>query len=982
MVHPWVMYGDKTGTDKIEKNSLEPFAISSAILCQASREDVSNWVILGYIPNLKATRGKKKLKSTTRNSRSLSNRDLHHCMSILIEPLLRAQSENPTFLFRRGDTIRAYKIVCPLMAVIGDNLSNDALSQRVADYGPTSPRLSRRCLCLPQEAENPIHCCHKLPGFLVNKLSMGALGVGYGDQDDGAVPGSMQQTVIESSPNLQTMKDYVTAQPSKMLKNAAISTRKHREALCDAILHQVMGCHSLVNAFHNIDFGPMSSHDGIHRSTLSDIMHTIEEGIVPMILHTFFHLMTDTTTADIDNYVQAGFASNNGTNVRNGEKAKYPRIAFRQGYTHLTNLSATERVGQLFMLSVLLQSDYGQQLLAPRFTDSFDHQRASSAARFQGICIGDDDGEISLDGDEQEGDDDKESDEDDGESIEGNPQTLSKEEIKAYLTSIQLEYVHKDLPKAIPTHHQNLLWNLLKNMIKRSWVNKASLHPNLPDLDYNSLINNPMPPSQKQPKSSKLWLPTQSAIEGAWNPNVASSDTKGDTPRTISLSMPEFSYLVETILTFHSCLKDPRCLGDKDPTTGEHKNFKRFARALSILLRVLFHGVRRPENSNQWRIRKIVELSHFLDDIMEYGCADGFNTSTGERNLKSWAKKPSATAQKRSAEVHSKQTSSRLHETFLLEQAIQLPREPEPPIESSTDDAALQTRLPSSTEKFLLEPRSGGLFKKKGSQSKMLQAIPVNRGPLSPIAINWFRERYHEEEFESPDGSPRKIQIFTEVYVDGDLCRAHANYSQGQRGPWYDCVAIDVNGTPVPGRLAAIFFDQEQEETSNRLRALVQRARSNKSGRLRRKDDNSQLFSHWELESTTNSNGGQQGGCASICSATLRDLPVKDILLRTFCIDVGKLPVACDDGTCDPFCRPVISSDGSTSRAFDIIWTDRAEWPETFLESPRFIKRLSKQISSQQASKNVQAQSKKKRTTLASGDEVPNKKRRQQRTSG
>ena len=75
------------------------------------------------------------------------------------------------------------------MAVIGDNLSNDTLSQRVSNNGPTSPRLSRRCLCLPQEAEQPIHQCHQFPARIVTKLSMGALGVKYGIREgNGLIP--------------------------------------------------------------------------------------------------------------------------------------------------------------------------------------------------------------------------------------------------------------------------------------------------------------------------------------------------------------------------------------------------------------------------------------------------------------------------------------------------------------------------------------------------------------------------------------------------------------------------------------------------------------------------------------------------------------------------------------------------------------------------------------------------------------------------
>src|SRR5210317_982055 len=65
ILHPLIGYMDKTGVDSsIEKNSLEPVAVTSAILPQAEREKVENWILLGYIPSLKWLR-QQKSKTTT-----------------------------------------------------------------------------------------------------------------------------------------------------------------------------------------------------------------------------------------------------------------------------------------------------------------------------------------------------------------------------------------------------------------------------------------------------------------------------------------------------------------------------------------------------------------------------------------------------------------------------------------------------------------------------------------------------------------------------------------------------------------------------------------------------------------------------------------------------------------------------------------------------------------------------------------------------
>jgi len=64
ILHPWVLYGDKTGVDQVEKNSLEPIAISSSNLTRSVRETAS-------IPNLKSLH-KERSRSTTTNSRSIA----------------------------------------------------------------------------------------------------------------------------------------------------------------------------------------------------------------------------------------------------------------------------------------------------------------------------------------------------------------------------------------------------------------------------------------------------------------------------------------------------------------------------------------------------------------------------------------------------------------------------------------------------------------------------------------------------------------------------------------------------------------------------------------------------------------------------------------------------------------------------------------------------------------------------------------------
>jgi hypothetical protein len=54
-------------------------------------------------------------------------------------------------------------------------------------------------------------------------------------------------------------------------------------------------------------------------------------------------------------------------------------------------------------------------------------------------------------------------------------------------------------------------------------------------------------------------------------------------------------------------------------------------RVPEVFLRVLVATVDPGEDSNQWCLQKMLELVHFLDDMLDFGPASGFSTETGER---------------------------------------------------------------------------------------------------------------------------------------------------------------------------------------------------------------------------------------------------------------------------------------------------------------------------------------------------------------
>ena len=68
--------------------------------------------------------------------------------------------------------------------------------------------------------------------------------------------------------------------------------------------------------------------------------------------------------------------------------------------------------------------------------------------------------------------------------------------------------------------------------------------------------------------------------------------------------------------------------------------------------------VNRGDGTNGWNIQKVADVVHLPFNVAEFGPAEGFHVGFAERGLKSWAKQPATTAQKRSGGIFEKIVSS------------------------------------------------------------------------------------------------------------------------------------------------------------------------------------------------------------------------------------------------------------------------------------------------------------------------------------
>ena len=133
-----------------------------------------------------------------------------------------------------------------------------------------------------------------------------------------------------------------------------------------------MGSHPLENAFHQMDMGAFSS---IHSATVADLMHTLEEGIIPIVIQCLIDPLMESKKKEVDDLVSKLLGSTSQVN-KSGDRHLFPRVSFTRGFCSLSLLTADERVGQLFIISMLLLSTSGKSILQGRFSLDFDEKRS------------------------------------------------------------------------------------------------------------------------------------------------------------------------------------------------------------------------------------------------------------------------------------------------------------------------------------------------------------------------------------------------------------------------------------------------------------------------------------------------------------------------------------------------------------------------------------------------------------------------------
>lgn len=317
---PLIIYLDKTGTDVLQRYSLEPMLFTTAALSRESRENRRFWRHLGFIPSSKIAEDSKE-----------SLQFYHKCLEVILGGLKSAQLNKPLLQIKSGTgRIRQLKAHLPIMIILGDQLSQDTLCCRRKANGGGAGRVHRSCMCSYLSSDDHEGSCENVPVDLIHHMirfstrSLLELEK-IVDQDDGIDDKTSAKNV-----NSRTMRYF----------------RKQKQ-MFNVILSRPFTTHPVISAFHGMDFGAWKS--GVYDATFDDFMHSCEEGMMENIGTTLFDGLVSSETEKVESLMIPLL-----TSTRSSVRSTYPRWRLQKGFSRQTLMTMGERVGSVFSIALAL----------------------------------------------------------------------------------------------------------------------------------------------------------------------------------------------------------------------------------------------------------------------------------------------------------------------------------------------------------------------------------------------------------------------------------------------------------------------------------------------------------------------------------------------------------------------------------------------------------------------------------------------------
>jgi hypothetical protein len=665
-----VLYTDKTGVGALNPTGMEPLVFTLSLFPEHIRRRPECWRPLGFVPQFrkKSAALERSLNATKQTSGRLV-RNYHRVLDTLLAGVVAAQKAPPIVRLQLGDEWKFVKVRIVVNAILGDALSNDVICGRVASRNGTL-RLCRACHITQRMSDDPNHHCKYLKQAHLERIILSALG------PETDISNESYSSSWDAFVEIQIEESGKTGNSAKTLKRSFLLALQRRQDICRDILRRVLGAHVVDNAFFKIDFG--NNPRGIFGATPTDPMHAFEEGLVPMLLEVILDPLPDSSKKALDSLVESLFSKSNN---RSTQRADYPRISFSGGYSSLTQLSADEKVGKLFALAIIGETEVGRKILSDRCDPQFDGRRTDRAKRFQPNI-----GESS----------DSDSDDDSDDDIPQTPHVSSINQNRPWSKTefdpdneSHVDFVDRQLKKhglayIIPlllqmgTLHQttarSLVWKQTRTLIKDYSMN--TIQASIPNSEDTTTLEADRFCADRRPNlhsNTTDHSSDQFYEHSPFGANNEECDSWGEEEELAksehSITCDSVDYLLEIVqlfLAFHSFYKYGCGLFG---ITG----FDKIDERVRDMMNKLHKTVRRGEGTLGWCVSKFHDTLHMALDMQLFGSSDNSDTSKGEHGLKIWAKLPSKTAQvNHGANQFIAQISKRLYEQTLLDKACSI----------------------------------------------------------------------------------------------------------------------------------------------------------------------------------------------------------------------------------------------------------------------------------------------------------------------
>ena len=873
----WLLFtpqGYTDGTNK-SKRKIEPIAIIDPRLKKKARSDHKNWIVVGYMPSMYLPSEVKRRHFQSRDtSKDLVLRDYHSILEVILRPLVEFITKKPKVWVRRGNYLKLMRVWTEFSTWTVDNLAGDTLCGRLSDKNPSSMRMTQSCLTTFKQSGMSHHTCSRLHLDVIKILTQAALGVGYG------FFGENNDTPLEDREEVKTLKysrEGLTALkvktnemklPSKESscnieewirfmstvekddRTSIINYRRARSVLSTRILREVLGCKVADNSLYDLPFG--ANQFGIFRATTSDILHTMESGIFPNVLDVVIGKLSDGDKLAVDTYVNTIFG---GKGNRSGESGgKYPRKTFSHGFCKLTDLEAFEKVGKMFVISILLSHRAGRELIAPILNaeikdedkkkkkkgDATTKQKKSKKATLKEPPSTQNASKQTKIASTRK-------------AAKGNNklptvkqksqqklptkivEPIKDKDIEQFNKGIDLDIIN-ELKDKLPGEHARKLniilqdfWSKKKNQRNVEVASNYEIREGI--LDYRQ---RPETPSKEKMVDTEIYKQSTKII------NLI----KGSEKKYIKINLDQLQFVIETLLAYWAFLK----YGTKLLWSEEGFTFDQACKNLEFLRRVMVEGIDKGEGTSGWSTQKFTEMIHFLGDINFFGDPDALNTQLMEENLKEWGINPAKTAQKRDDGTFNLQMAYRYDERLLLQKIIDSNN-------SSDKNKENNNNVPNTFKK----PRTFTLGCQVFLSNKKAEGYQMDKNgnkkkggyTIEPIVADWFYNKYFNE---SEPQQKLNIKLFSEMkLLDKDenltIIRCHPDYDNS--GRWNDYLLVryydKIGQTEItwvsPARVIA-FFSLPNENTREPTQVLVQEIMEQLPSE---KKQESSLFRHYTL---------------------------------------------------------------------------------------------------------------------------------------